>query len=182
MYYGDVCMKKERETAKKKKADRQSANASEQKANFLAWVLFIGYLWLLFYLLFFSESYGRTDVAPEYRYNITLFKEIKRFWYNRETIGIKNVIINLGGNIAAFAPFGFLLPMICNRGRKLFCCTMMTALFSLAVEVVQLFTRVGAFDVDDIFLNTIGGLLGYIGYEILFGIRERKAVKGSNQK
>lgn len=165
---------------KKEKEKKKSATSvSGQKTDFLAWVLFVVYLWLLFYLLFFSETYGRTDVAEEYRYNLTLFKEIKRFWFHRETVGIKNVIINLGGNIAAFVPFGFLLPMICRRGRKLFYCTMMTALFSLAVEVVQLFTRVGAFDVDDIFLNTIGGLLGFIGYEILFGFKERKGKNSS---
>ena len=32
---------------------------------------------------------------------------------------------------------------------------------SLGVETIQLFTRVGSFDVDDILLNTIGGVLGY---------------------
>ena len=175
-------MKMEKKTTEKKNADKQSATTSEQKANFLAWILFAAYLWLLFYLLFFSETYGRTDAVQEYRYNLTLFKEIRRFWLNWETVGIKSVIINLGGNIAAFVPFGFLLPMICKRGKKLFCCTMMTALFSLAVELVQLFTRVGAFDVDDIFLNTIGGLLGYIGYELLFGMRERRAGREKSGK
>ena len=168
-------MKKEKE----KKTKRKETAVSEQKSNFLAWVLFIGYLWLLFYLLFFSEEYGRTDVAEEYRYNVTLFKEIKRFWLNWETIGIRKVIVNLGGNIVAFMPFGFLLPMLCNRGKKLFCCTVLTALFSFLVEGIQLFSRVGAFDVDDILLNTIGGLLGFIGYEILFGRKERKRKKSS---
>lgn len=164
---------------KEKVKKKNTASVSERKTNFLAWVLFLGYLCLLFYLLFFAEKYGRTDVAEEYRYNLTLFKEIKRFWLNWETIGIKEVVVNLLGNIAAFVPFGFLLPMICRRGKKLFCCTMMTALFSLSVEVVQLLSRVGAFDVDDILLNTIGGLLGFIGYEILFGFRERRRKKSS---
>ncbi|MBE5952148.1 MAG: VanZ family protein [Lachnospiraceae bacterium] len=164
---------------KEKGKKKNAASVSEQKTNFLAWVLFLGYLCLLFYLLFFSEKYGRTDVAEEYRYNLTLFKEIKRFWLNWKTIGIKEVVINLFGNVAAFVPFGFLLPMICRRGRKLFCCTVMTALFSLSVEAVQLLSKVGAFDVDDILLNTIGGLLGFIGYEILFGFRERKGKNSS---
>ena len=168
---------------KKEKAKRKrTASVAEQKTNFWIWVLFLGYLCLLFYLLFFSENYGRTDVAEEYRYNVTLFKEIKRFWYHWETIGMKNVIVNLGGNIAAFVPFGFLMPMICKRGKKVFCCTMMTALFSLAVEVIQLISKVGAFDVDDIFLNTIGGLMGFIGYEILFGLRKRREGKEKKEK
>ena len=32
----------------------------------------------------------------------------------------------------------------------------------MLIETAQLVTKVGAFDVDDIFLNTIGGLSGYI--------------------
>ena len=40
--------------------------------------------------------------------------------------------------------------------------TFLAMLFSIGIETAQLVTKVGAFDVDDIFLNTIGGLLGYI--------------------
>lgn len=35
-------------------------------------------------------------------------------------------------------------------------------LFSLGIETAQLLTKVGAFDVDDIFLNTVGGFVGYV--------------------
>ena len=38
----------------------------------------------------------------------------------------------------------------------------MAMLFSLGIETAQLLMKVGAFDVDDIFLNTVGGLAGYI--------------------
>ena len=42
----------------------------------------------------------------------------------------------------------------------------MTVLYSfelsLLVELLQLVFKVGSFDVDDLLLNTIGGLLGYI--------------------
>lgn len=129
----------------------------------LAVVLFIIYLLVLSYLLFFSETCGRT-MDSGYRYNLQLFKEIKRFWYNRETIGMSLVLINLLGNIAAFAPFGFFFSMLSRVGKNVFGCVMCSALFSLAVESIQLFTRVGAFDVDDIFLNTIGGLVGFLVY------------------
>ncbi len=137
------------------------------KPNPIAVIFFIAYLCLLFYLLFFSEDYGRT-VDSGYRYNLELFKEIRRFWENRATIGWKPVATNLIGNIAAFAPFGFFLPMLCRIGRNVFACIFASALFSLIVELVQLFTKVGAFDVDDIFLNAIGGLVGFIGYYLLW--------------
>ena len=116
-------------------------------------LLFIIYILFLFYLLFFSETYGRTMEDSGYRYNLELFKEIKRFWMNRGSLGLRSVTTNLLGNIVAFAPFGFFLPMLCRVGKNVFACTIVSALFSFCVEVVQLFTRVGAFDVDDILLN-----------------------------
>ena len=36
--------------------------------------------------------------------------------------------------------------------------------FSLLVELTQLIARTGSFDVDDLILNTFGGLIGYILY------------------
>lgn len=137
-------------------------------------VLFGAYLGFLFYLLFFSQEYGRTTEAQEYRYNLELFKEIKRFWGNRETIGIKNVFINLAGNVAAFAPFGFLAPMYFRWAKNVIGCTFVTALFSLLVETVQLITKVGAFDVDDIILNAAGGFVGYLCFWILIGWRKKR--------
>lgn len=133
----------------------------------LAVLLFCLYLLLLFYLLFFSETYGRT-MDSGYRYNLEPFKEIKRFWNNWDSLGWKSVVTNLIGNIVAFAPFGFFLPILCKKGRNFFWCVLASACFSLAVETVQLITKVGAFDVDDILLNAFGGLLGYLGYYLVW--------------
>lgn len=136
-------------------------------------ILFGVYLLVLFYLLFFSETYGRT-MDSGYRYNVELFKEIKRFWCNRDSLGFSSVVTNLLGNIIAFAPFGFFLPILCRVGKNIIGCVALSALFSLAVEVVQLFTKVGAFDVDDIFLNAIGGLVGFLVYYIVWKPREKR--------
>lgn len=127
-------------------------------------LFFILYILLLFYLLFFSESYGRTIEEREYRYNLELFKEIKRFWNYRETLGWKTVIVNLVGNIIAFMPFGFFLPLFFNIGKNFFCSIFLSAFFSFLVESIQLATKVGAFDVDDIFLNALGGFIGFLVY------------------
>lgn len=40
-------------------------------------------------------------------------------------------------------------------------------LFSLCIETLQLVTKVGVFDVDDLMMNTFGGLLGWISYCII---------------
>lgn len=127
-------------------------------------ILFILYIILAVYFLFFSDILDRTMISDKYRYNLELFAEIRRFWINRHQLGMTSFMINIVGNVVCFMPFGFLLPTITKRRAVknivgVFVCTL---LFTLSVETIQLVTKVGAFDVDDIFLNTIGGILGYL--------------------
>ncbi len=131
------------------------------------WLLFYLYIILLSYFLFFSESYGRENVMKEYHYNLHFFKEIKRFFIYRQQLGNEAFIVNIFGNVAAFAPFGFMLPLLDKRYRRLFCSAFLCLLFSLCVETLQLFLKVGVFDVDDIMMNTLGGVLGYLFYVLI---------------
>lgn len=131
------------------------------------WFLFYLYIILLSYFLFFSERYGRENTFQEYRYNLILFKEIKRFILYRQQLGYETFIVNIVGNVIAFAPFGFLLPLLEKRYRKIIYTTFLCLLFSLCVELVQMYLRVGIFDVDDIMMNTVGAILGYLCYLVL---------------
>lgn len=135
-------------------------------------VLFILYIGFLIYFLIFSDWYGRTGAAREYRYNLVLFKEIKRFWMYREQLGYFATFTNLFGNVLIFVPYGFFLPMA-SRYRSFFGTLFYSFGLSLCVEVFQLVTKVGSFDVDDLLLNTIGGVLGYISFVICNAIRRR---------
>lgn len=130
------------------------------------WLLFYLYIILLSYFLFFSEHYGRDSLTSGYRYNLELFKEIKRFIEYRQQLGVESVVVNILGNVLAFSPFGFLLAMLNKRYRKFFAITLICILFSFCVEVIQMMLKVGIFDVDDIFLNTVGGIVGYWIYLI----------------
>ncbi|NLZ82492.1 MAG: VanZ family protein, partial [Clostridiales bacterium] len=76
------------------------------------WILFYLYIILLFYFLFLSERYGRDNPSAELRYNLVFFQEIKRFIQYRHLLGFENFVVNILGNIIAFAPFGFLLPIL----------------------------------------------------------------------
>jgi len=101
-----------------------------------------------------------------------LFREIKRFYRYREILGMKSVMINLAGNIVAFMPFGFFLPILWPRSGKFLYVTFWSFSFSLVVETIQLVYKVGTFDVDDLFLNTLGGIFGYMMMRLLFaGVR-----------
>ncbi len=130
-------------------------------------ILFTIYLVILIYFLFFSEHYGRTIVSTEYKYNLQPFKEIHRFIKYRREIGFEGVVVNLLGNVLAFAPFGMVMPIISPRNRKFINILLLSFQLSLTIEIVQFFLRVGTFDVDDLLLNTVGGILGYIGFIIM---------------
>lgn len=129
-------------------------------------LLFVVYLILLFYVLFFSEDYGRTMEERSYSYNLMLFQEIKRFWNYRHQVGFRAMFLNIYGNVLCFLPFGAILPVLSKRCRYLAAITLLSFEFSLLVETVQLITKVGTFDVDDLFLNTIGGILGYFIFKL----------------
>ncbi len=130
-------------------------------------VLFFVYFLVLFYFLFFSEEMGRTYSERAYHYNIVPFHEIKRFIQYYEVLGMPAVLLNLVGNVAAFVPFGFFLPVFVERCRKTINTVFYSFELSLLVELIQLVAKVGSFDVDDIILNTLGGAIGYIIYKIV---------------
>lgn len=133
----------------------------------LGWILFAVYVLLLTYFLFFSEGYGRTGGTGEtYRYNLIPFVEIRRFWIYRDSLGSVALYTNIFGNIIGFLPFGFILPIVTHRMRSGFVIIMSGFALSLTVELIQLVTRVGIFDVDDLILNTLGAAIGYLFFVI----------------
>lgn len=132
-------------------------------------ILFVLYIAFLLYFLIFSDWYGREGELDEYRYNLVLFQEIKRFWTYREQLGWI-AYANLFGNVLIFVPFGFFMPMA-SRYRSFFLTLFYSFGLSFLVESFQLVTRVGSFDVDDLLLNTLGGVAGYILFAICNAVR-----------
>lgn len=149
---------------------------SNKGIRFLGKILFVLYIIFIIYFLIFSDWYGRTGEMQEYHYNLVLFKEIKRFWNYRNQVGLFAMFTNLFGNVIIFVPFGFFLPMA-SKYRSFFATVFYSFGLSLCVETFQLITRVGSFDVDDLLLNTIGGLVGYIVFVICASIRRRHVYK-----
>ena len=146
-------------------------NNHKKQIRLLCRILFVLYIAGLVYFLFFAEMLDRTGIERSYHYNLIPFREIRRFIVYADLLGPVAVISNLFGNIAIFMPFGFLVPILGRKKRKFW----FTALASLSVECIQLITKTGCFDVDDIFLNTIGGILGYLVYALMQRKRDRDA-------
>jgi glycopeptide antibiotics resistance protein len=68
---------------------------------------------------------------------------------------------NLVGNVLLFFPFGILLPVLFNSVNGYQKLIFITLLMSLGLELIQLVTALGTFDVDDIILNVLGAALGF---------------------
>ena len=137
------------------------------KRQKLGWVIFIVYLIFLAYFLFFSEDFGRgSHLQEEYAYNLVPFKEIRRFIVYWHVVGIRSFLLNIVGNVVGFMPFGFFLPVISRRSRHWYNTVLLSFLF----------------DVDDMILNTLGGLLGFVFYKTVQTIRVRRKRRAAAEK
>lgn len=138
-------------------------------------ILFVVYILFILYFLIFSDWYGRSGVMEDYRYNLTPFREIRRFWEYRDQLGVWS-IANLLGNVLVFIPLGFFEPMASKR-RSFWGTVIDGLLLSMVVEVFQLVSKVGRFDVDDLILNTSGVVLGYLIFLICNAMRRMYSAK-----
>lgn len=143
--------------------------------------IFFIYIIILVNLLFFSDYYGRTQISTDYRFNLIPFKEIKRFIFNRNFMRLEDWTTNLFGNIIVFMPLGFFLPVLRKGYRKILYVVINCFFISLCIEVLQLYYKVGIFDVDDLFLNTLGGFLGYLLYKLCYFKYCKKGIKNGKQ-
>lgn len=121
-------------------------------------LIFIIYILLLFQMLI------ATDTNNFHGVNLKLFNEITRYKF-----GTRLFNINVFGNILIFVPFGLFISEYLNA-KKVYSVFIVSLLTSASVELVQL--RIGrSFDIDDILLNVIGSILGYMLYKLLKHIK-----------
>lgn len=74
---------------------------------------------------------------------------------------LQNIILN----IMLFVPFGYLLPSLFPRLRW-WQVILLGLAFSLTIELLQLITRLGYADVDDLINNTLGAAIGFLCYKL----------------
>lgn len=83
--------------------------------------------------------------------------ELLQFYIRHKLWGA--VLINFPGNIIMFMPVGFFAALF-SHCPKWWKSTLVTGFLSLSIELLQLFVSRGT-DIDDLILNTLGGLLGF---------------------
>lgn len=116
------------------------------------------YCFALFELVTTTDFYSYTN-------NFIPFKEILRYKSIMSPLFLRNVV----GNIILFIPFGFLISDFINsRAGKIniFITSLLTLITSSSIETIQMFIG-RSFDIDDIILNFIGSIFGYIAFKII---------------
>ena len=123
----------------------------------LSMLIFGIYILCLFQVVTFQDdtSWATNNFIP--------FKEIMR--YNiTSRLFFKNVL----GNMMMFLPFGFFVSYYL-KSEKLTLPLFLILIASISIEVVQLLIG-RVFDVDDIMLNVLGGIIGYVIYMFSYRI------------
>ena len=69
-------------------------------------------------------------------------------------------------NILLFTPLGFMLPFIWKKYEVLWKTALSGIIFSLIIELIQLFNR-RITDIDDLLMNTLGALIGWVIFRLL---------------
>ena len=98
--------------------------------------------------------------------NFVPFKTIKMYIQYYDLPGLRS-FSNLFGNVLVFVPVGIMLPMAHRASKNIIVLLLNTLFFIVGIEVFQLFSNFGAFDVDDIILNMSGVLIGSCIHKIL---------------
>ena len=85
--------------------------------------------------------------------------------------GSMNSFENLLGNILVFIPLGMILPKAFRIFDHFVWILFFSFVFIADLELFQLVTRFGEFDVDDIILNMAGVMIGFAIYKIMLKVR-----------
>lgn len=124
------------------------------------------YLTMIIYILALFQIVTKEDIVSWSTNNFIPFKEIFRY-----RIGSRLFIKNVIGNVLLFMPFGFFTGYFL-KSKSLKDSLILSLITSITIEVVQM--MIGRiFDVDDIILNTLGGVVGYFIYYNLSEISKK---------
>ncbi|RIJ66398.1 VanZ family protein [Rummeliibacillus sp. TYF005] len=122
------------------------------------WIVLLFYLYLLIDTVFFARDARRSI-------NLTPF----------DMIAEQGFTLNVWGNILMFIPLGIYFA---NWMKKFHFWKVLGAVIgtSLGIEVLQYIFKRGASDIDDLLLNSAGGLIGiliYLVLKVIFKSKER---------
>ena len=110
-------------------------------------------------------------------FNIIPFKTITMYITNFDHYNLDTWMMNVVGNVVLFIPLGLLVPILFRSTRNLKAAALLFIRLITYIELLQLITLAGVFDIDDIILNVAGALLGYSIWKVFRKFRIAKQTK-----
>jgi glycopeptide antibiotics resistance protein len=126
---------------------------------------FFGYLFILYLMISLIEEVGFPSLSEWQRLstlNKPIFNPIINLVPFNDGLELSAIL-----NIILFMPFGFLLPTLWKKYRKLLPTLWNGLLFSIIIEIAQLFDLYRVSDITDLIMNTIGTICGWIIFNII---------------
>ena len=80
---------------------------------------------------------------------------------------------NLFGNIILFIPLGFSTPYFSIRIGYIKRSVLFILIVTVIIEALQMLLHAGSFDIDDIILNSLGGLIGFVIYKACLALLKK---------
>jgi glycopeptide antibiotics resistance protein len=141
----------------------------------IQWQHYIFGYFFIFYLMITLNLVGMPSLS-EWKFCLSLNEPIFNPRINlvpfKDGFDITNIL-----NIILFIPFGFFLPTLWEKYRNLkltFCYGLLLTVF---IEISQLFTTARTTDIDDIIMNSIGTICGWIIFNTVKKVYRKYADK-----
>ena len=121
-----------------------------------------------------NTAWEHIRTAHNFKYNLEAFDAILIAFKGGYRLSIAEILVN----VLMFIPFGVSVTLLSYKGKYAFLKVFSySLLLSICVELIQLVTlyyslNVRIFDINDILLNTLGGVLGYIIVKLMLRVRK----------
>jgi glycopeptide antibiotics resistance protein len=138
------------------------------KSFILFGVFLISYIFLFLLIFLFKYVSPLELFSPDRIYNrsVDVIPFYTIYSYLSGDVNPIIVMTNILGNIILFMPLGVYLQLL-KKDKRISISMGIVFLISLLVEMFQFIFGIGATDIDDIILNSLGGLIGILVYKVL---------------
>ncbi|EJQ88001.1 hypothetical protein IGW_05179 [Bacillus cereus ISP3191] len=165
--------------------EKAMQSSTQKYLQWIGWGLFLPYSFVLLFKLLLGRSafyFGNLTYFFETGdwhsihgglINLVPFRSTIRYLTEFDSYNIDIILMNTLGNVIIFIPFGFLLPLLFKQINNVKMASKIFIKFILLIELLQLLTFTGVFDIDDIMLNMLGALIGYGSFVGMKYILER---------
>ena len=137
------------------------------KSEASVWI-FAFYMILVLMLTTFRDTYFPWQLVfnfnrPLSDVNLVFMKETWKLVYAPSRL---DFFYNSFGNILCLVPFGILFPIVFSKKQSFLKTVLLGMLLSIGIEALQFLLETGVSDIDDVFFNTCGAILGYLIYRL----------------